>query len=483
MKDNNLVVELKSELKHRLCQDYVPIWCGVTSLSKFESILHDRHIPYETYIIHNSIQNYHLYYISRKSVYQIGELQGYRGQFTALICYQGTTFHCLNAQNKAQKDHSYMIDHIIIPQFGELSPKTDFINQNTNTRVSQSVHEFSLFLKNKFKEQQVPIVCLQNQKSIIIDICNKQKINTHTIRFIDHDNNDIVNILIFIKRSQVHHLPNLEAFNVQTTFYIEYQYSKFVGINFEENDELNIILFTRLFGKVHGLENLQIANLTLNDITSKEITITPNLAEIETKIPELSPISIAPESISPVTIPPLPTLKKKQHKPKQIHKLPDSVQQEIVKQKELVKQTNSTELIMLKSRVQVDADVEQSAIILKERHEKRKATKTKSLRSRSNTSEYDRNSAVKRYAEQRAMGKCELCDQPRFLGKNGDFSYDVHHVDELGELGEDEIWNVGAICGECHKRIHDGLDGDEWNELLRRKILQKEKDLGHEFIK
>lgn len=86
--------------------------------------------------------------------------------------------------------------------------------------------------------------------------------------------------------------------------------------------------------------------------------------------------------------------------------------------------------------------------------------------------EYNRSAAVKRYVKARADGHCEGCGDPApFTSKTGEPYLHAHHVNELSDGGSDTVDTVIALCPNCHYRVHDGADGERYNERLQR-ILQ-----------
>lgn len=93
-----------------------------------------------------------------------------------------------------------------------------------------------------------------------------------------------------------------------------------------------------------------------------------------------------------------------------------------------------------------------------------------------------RSEAIKLYARRRAAGVCEACDQPEpFEAKSGS-SLEVHHMYRLSDGGPDHPEHVAAICPNCHARIHRGVDGIEYNEILIEKILNKEDPLRMKYV-
>ncbi|WP_396275500.1 HNH endonuclease [Haloarcula sp. S1AR25-4] len=69
-----------------------------------------------------------------------------------------------------------------------------------------------------------------------------------------------------------------------------------------------------------------------------------------------------------------------------------------------------------------------------------------------------------------ADSKCRSCGEPApFTSKSGQPYLHAHHIHELSDGGSDTPATVVALCPNCHYKIHHGVDGDEFNEHLRRK--------------
>ncbi|MDG5818518.1 HNH endonuclease signature motif containing protein [Natronococcus sp. A-GB7] len=78
-----------------------------------------------------------------------------------------------------------------------------------------------------------------------------------------------------------------------------------------------------------------------------------------------------------------------------------------------------------------------------------------------------RSEAVKEYALYVADGVCQGCgDAAPFNGKDGEPFLEVHHLHRRGDGGADHPDNVIALCPNCHRRVHYGEDGDEFNQEL-----------------
>jgi len=81
---------------------------------------------------------------------------------------------------------------------------------------------------------------------------------------------------------------------------------------------------------------------------------------------------------------------------------------------------------------------------------------------------YRRSEAIKLYVRKRANGFCEACKAPApFLTKKGEPYLEPHHTTRLADGGPDHPRYVAAICPTCHRRIHSGADGEEFNQGLR----------------
>mgnify|MGYP003634717615 CR=1 FL=1 len=78
-----------------------------------------------------------------------------------------------------------------------------------------------------------------------------------------------------------------------------------------------------------------------------------------------------------------------------------------------------------------------------------------------------RSEAVKDYVLARAKGVCEACFNPApFTRKNGTPYLEPHHTKRIADSGPDHPRWVGAICPNCHREIHSGIDGKAKNDSL-----------------
>jgi hypothetical protein len=74
------------------------------------------------------------------------------------------------------------------------------------------------------------------------------------------------------------------------------------------------------------------------------------------------------------------------------------------------------------------------------------------------TSGFRRNPDVIVEVLKRANGKCEYCksDAPFLRAKDNSPYLEIHHWTPLAEGGDDTIDNAGALCPNCHKKLHFG---------------------------
>jgi len=84
---------------------------------------------------------------------------------------------------------------------------------------------------------------------------------------------------------------------------------------------------------------------------------------------------------------------------------------------------------------------------------------------------YRRSDVVRQYALNVADGVCQGCgsDAP-FVGEDGEPFLEVHHMKRRSDGGADHPDNVIALCPNCHRRVHHGRDGDEFNQQLIEQV-------------
>jgi len=78
-----------------------------------------------------------------------------------------------------------------------------------------------------------------------------------------------------------------------------------------------------------------------------------------------------------------------------------------------------------------------------------------------------RSEAVRRYVLKRSNGACESCRQPApFASISGEPYLEPHHIRRLSDGGPDHPRWVAAICPNCHRHVHYGIDGASLNARL-----------------
>lgn len=89
---------------------------------------------------------------------------------------------------------------------------------------------------------------------------------------------------------------------------------------------------------------------------------------------------------------------------------------------------------------------------------------------------YCRSKRIANYVLRRAGGKCESCEKPApFVKKNGSPYLEPHHVNRVSDGGLDHPRYIGAICPDCHREIHHGLNGEVKNDALKRYVASIER--------
>ncbi len=90
-----------------------------------------------------------------------------------------------------------------------------------------------------------------------------------------------------------------------------------------------------------------------------------------------------------------------------------------------------------------------------------------------------RNASIKAYVLLRAAGICEKCGSPApFISRSGQPYLEVHHIESLEGGGNDSIYNTAAICPNCHAEVTRGIDADDINKKLLKKVIALEEISG-----
>lgn len=132
-------------------------------------------------------------------------------------------------------------------------------------------------------------------------------------------------------------------------------------------------------------------------------------------------------------------------------------------------------LIALVDKVDNTKDVEISESSLRAYHNKPKVTKKTSK----TVSTYPPATAAnKKHLKDRSEGKCEMCGKAFILNTAGDgLHFNAHHIYDPKSTNDnviskdrlEHVNDMGAVCGGCHDRIHQGFGGAELNIKLRAK--------------
>ena len=89
----------------------------------------------------------------------------------------------------------------------------------------------------------------------------------------------------------------------------------------------------------------------------------------------------------------------------------------------------------------------------------------------SNSTQYERDPAVRAWVLDNADGVCELCNHlGPFQTNEGDPFLEVHHVVPIAEGGPDTIDNAVALCPNCHRRCHLSIDCDDQKIRLYKQV-------------
>lgn len=89
----------------------------------------------------------------------------------------------------------------------------------------------------------------------------------------------------------------------------------------------------------------------------------------------------------------------------------------------------------------------------------------------SSTEVFERDPKVKAWVLKNASGKCECCKQDSpFISTNGIPYLEVHHLKLLTNGGSDTIENTVALCPNCHREFHHGINREKIKDRIFREI-------------
>lgn len=85
--------------------------------------------------------------------------------------------------------------------------------------------------------------------------------------------------------------------------------------------------------------------------------------------------------------------------------------------------------------------------------------------------QYARDDAVRAWVLKNAAGVCECCEGVApFRGVDGQPFLEVHHVRSLSDGGTDTVFNTVALCPNCHRQFHHGLQAPQLVSRLYTQI-------------
>lgn len=88
-----------------------------------------------------------------------------------------------------------------------------------------------------------------------------------------------------------------------------------------------------------------------------------------------------------------------------------------------------------------------------------------------NVTNYARDPKVKAWVLKEANGQCECCeaDAP-FTTAEGEPFLEVHHLRRLADGGSDTVSNAVALCPNCHREMHYGINKTELVSSMYKKV-------------
>ena len=93
------------------------------------------------------------------------------------------------------------------------------------------------------------------------------------------------------------------------------------------------------------------------------------------------------------------------------------------------------------------------------------------------TMSYVRDPQVKAWVLVTAAAKCECCDeQAPFITATGEPFLEVHHLRTLAEGGSDTVGNTVALCPNCHRELHHGVNQAQKREALYQKLSRLKRE-------
>ena len=91
---------------------------------------------------------------------------------------------------------------------------------------------------------------------------------------------------------------------------------------------------------------------------------------------------------------------------------------------------------------------------------------------------YSRDPAVTAWVFNASNGICESCKLPApfFRSSDNSFYLEIHHVKRLADGGSDRITNAIALCPNCHREFHYGVNKGKVKTNIYKKIKRLKKE-------
>jgi DNA-binding CsgD family transcriptional regulator len=87
------------------------------------------------------------------------------------------------------------------------------------------------------------------------------------------------------------------------------------------------------------------------------------------------------------------------------------------------------------------------------------------------TTQYNRSPIVAEYILRNSRGLCECCQKRApFLREDDEPYLEIHHVKMLSDGGSDSIANTIAVCPNCHRELHYGMNRKQLQSALYARI-------------
>ncbi len=104
--------------------------------------------------------------------------------------------------------------------------------------------------------------------------------------------------------------------------------------------------------------------------------------------------------------------------------------------------------------------------------------KKKPKKINSSSTSYSRDPAVEAFVLNASLGKCESCNMnaPFIRSSNNSYYLEIHHIKRLADGGSDTVSNAVAVCPNCHREFHYGVNMHKLNNQIYRKVKRLIKE-------